>query len=138
MVKAVDPIKLARYREQILTNPETYIEQLKTVRENTRRRGELMFMELAMAEQDNYGDEDEEGVSATRDARLENVFKMVESIADQIDWLDKEIGRSVAEPNRKTRRSVDREQRKRVLRKLEEDDIDELTGDGSDSSEESE
>lgn len=76
---------IERYKEVILSNPVTYVQQLLSVREQTRQQGELAFMRKGFAEQAEYETDEQ------RATTIAQVDQQIVNIGGQIDWLDGEL-----------------------------------------------
>ncbi len=126
MTKIATPKAIEAYREKLLTNPATFGQQLRRVRENLRERSEVLFIDRDLTATDKAVDEE------TRTAEFERIDEQILRVGARIDDLDDQIEAhnkahpdaelaamirppgvpSVQAPKRQVRRAMEREQAK--------------------------
>ena len=93
MVRPNRVAAIEKYREALLTNPETFRAKLEKVREDLRDRSELLFIERDLSEADPLPEHEEgDGAAAAREERrekeLEQIDNMIISIGQRIEAID--------------------------------------------------
>lgn len=89
MVKRADPKQIERYKDNILTNPVTYVGNLQEARERLRRTGELACMQEAIAHQQDYP-EGEVGDKVKEDNIIQAELGII-NVGKQMEWIDEEL-----------------------------------------------
>jgi hypothetical protein len=87
MVRPNRAAAIEKYREKLLTNPDTFRAKLEKVREDLRDRSELMFIDRDLADADNIEDLSEAQIER-RDKELTSMDNMIISIGQRVEAID--------------------------------------------------
>lgn len=101
---------IERYREMLMTNPDTYKAELQRIREEFRQRAEPVFIQLDLDKKDKQMSEIEKKIA------IKNSEEMICRLGDRVEWIDEKL--ADAEESQANLMGLNRPQRRRVEKNL--------------------